>query len=277
MGAAMPRRAALLAVVALGALAAWAGPPPALSGAPAPMASSLQAQLRLLAEKKVFFAHQSVGQNVLEGLAALAREEGVPLPIEPLGSGAAARPGVVHALVGRNEDPLGKVRAFEALLAGGAGHADLALMKLCYVDFNPSTDVAALFDAYRRSHEALQKAHPGLVLVHVTAPLSTVQGGVKGWLKGALGRAPAGAREDVKRHQFNELLRRTWSGREPIFDLAAVEAGAGPSACSFELDGQRWPCLQPALTDDGGHLNAEGRKRAARALVETLAGALKAL
>jgi hypothetical protein len=235
------------------------------------MALAGDSPLSRLAERRVFFAHQSVGENVLSGVAALAREAGVTLRIEEsVSTEALARPGLVHARVGKNEDPQSKLTHFDALLDGPGAQADIALMKLCYVDFNASTDAKALFDAYVARVEAVRKKHPALTLVHVTAPLTTVQGGVKGFLKNALGRAAAGEKENIARARYNALLRARFGGKEPIFDLAAVEAGQGASACSFTREGESWPCLRPELSDDGGHLNARGQREAAEALIAAL-------
>lgn len=230
--------------------------------------------LGALAQKKVFFGHQSVGENVLAGLAALASEAKVSLRIaEGATAEAFAAPGIVHARVGKNEDPHSKLRDFEALLDGPARAAEVALVKLCYVDFGPGVDAQKLFEAYLERVEAVKKKHPTLALVHVTAPLTTVQGGLKGFVKNAIGRAPAGQRENQARHAYNTLLRARFGGKEPLFDLAAVEAGDGPTACRFSRDGQQWPCLRPELTDDGGHLNARGQREAALALAKALAAA----
>jgi hypothetical protein len=230
--------------------------------------------LAALAQRKVFFAHQSVGENVLTGLAALARQAGVSLRIvETTAADALATPGIVHARVGKNQDPRSKLAHFEALLDGPGAGAEVALLKLCYVDFEADTDAKKLFDDYLARVAAVKKKHPALKLVHVTAPLTTVQSGVKGLLKNALGRAAAGERENQKRAEYNALLRERFLGKEAIFDLAAVEAGQGAAACRFTREGKDWPCLKPELTDDGGHLNARGQREAAEALVRALAEA----
>jgi hypothetical protein len=230
--------------------------------------------LTALAQRKVFFAHQSVGENVLSGLAALAREANVSLRVvETTAADALATPGIAHAKVGKNEDPHSKLAHFEALLDGPGAAAEVAVLKLCYVDFNAGTDPKALFDAYLSRVAAVKKKRPDLALVHVTAPLTTVQTGIKGTLKNLLGRAAAGERENQARERYNALLRAEFAGKEPLWDLAAVEAGQGAGACSFTRDGKAWPCLKPELTDDGGHLNARGQREAAGALVQALAAA----
>ena len=235
------------------------------------MALAADSALSRLATRKVFFAHQSVGENVLAGLSALAREAGVALRIEEsIAPDALARPGLVHARVGKNENPRSKLEHFEVLLDGPGAQAEVALLKLCYVDFNAATDAGALFDAYVARVDAVKKKHPALTLVHVTAPLTTVQGGLKGFLKHAVGAGAAGEKENMARARYNALLRARYAATEPIFDLAAIEAGQGADACSFTRDGETWPCLRAELTDDGGHLNARGQREAAQALVEVL-------
>lgn len=229
-------------------------------------------ELSALSQKKVFFAHQSVGENVLSGLAALAKEANVSLRVvESVDPGALATPGIAHAKVGKNEDPSSKLAHFETLIDGPGKDAEVAVLKLCYVDFNPGTDPKALFDAYLAKVEAVKKKRPELTLVHATAPLTTLQGGFKGFVKKLIGRPLGGAPENQAREQYNALLRAHFGGKEPIWDLAAVESGAGAGACTFEHGGKTWPCLKPELTDDGGHLNAKGQRAAAEALVKVLA------
>lgn len=229
---------------------------------------SLQAQLSAVAQKKVFFAHQSVGGNVLQGVSSLAAEAKVPLRIAEVPA-PTGTPGLEHALVGTNTDPSSKLQGFEQLLGKGTA-PQLAVVKLCYVDISADTDAAALFAQYQAMVKTLEAKYPNVGLVHVTAPLTTVQAGFKGFLKDTFGKGAAGTRENIKRHTYNELVRKAY-GQGRLFDLAAVEAGEGGGACRFTKDGASYPCLRPALSDDGGHLNAKGQAEAARALISVLA------
>lgn len=231
------------------------------------MAQPLKTQLEMVSSKRVLFAHQSVGMNVLAGLEVLAKEEGVSLAVKELSPGAPLAPGLTHFFVGENERPEGKLEHFAATLEKTPG-VELALLKLCYVDFSPDTDVAALFAKYQATHDALKAKFPSVEFVHVTAPLTVVQSGFKAFAKRLTGSAPWGARENVKRHQFNELVRKTY-GSARLFDLAAVESN-GTDACTFERDGKTWPCLRSSWTDDGGHLNSKGQREVARAFVDAL-------
>ena len=237
---------------------------------------ALQADLELLAAKRIYFAHQSVGANILEGLAELSREARVPVRIVQTGRTAELAAGTFgHFFVPENGDPLKKLANFEAALGSGS-KADIALIKFCYVDFDASTDPAALFARYKATLAELRARNPHTVFVHVTAPLTTAQTGFKALAKRLLGRAPYGTIENVRRAQYNELLRRAYAGREPLFDLARLESTTPDgSAATVEWQGRIVPAMAGAYTDDGGHLNRTGEALAARELIRVLASAAR--
>ena len=71
-------------------------------------------------------------------------------------------------------------------------------------------------------------------------------------------------------------IRETFAGREPLFDLAAVESTRPDgSRVFFERAGTPVYYLAPEYTNDGGHLIGAGRRSAAEALLATLAGIQK--
>lgn len=234
----------------------------------------LRAELERIAQERIYFGHQSVGANVLDGMKDLSEAAGVPLRIaEVAHAGEIGAPGIGHVFVAENGNPLKKLRSFASALGEGSA-ADIALVKFCYVDINANTNPRALFERYRAAIDELRTKNPRTTFVHVTLPLTTVQTGPKAWVKRVLGRAPYGTVENVKREQYNALLRRTYAGREPIFDLARVESTAADGTrASVEWDGSVAPVLVAAYTDDGGHLNRTGRLFAARELVAVLAAA----
>jgi hypothetical protein len=237
--------------------------------------AAVRANLAALSSQTVFFGHQSVGVNLLDGLRALAARHDVALRIVAAPASQLPGPGaVVHAFVGRNTDPSSKLRDFErALSSGPAARPDLALVKFCYVDVTTATDAARLFAEYQASVARIRAAAPGTTLVHVTVPLTTVQGGVRGALKRLLGRAPGGFLENARREEFNALLRASYLGREPLFDLARLESTREGRPETAEWRGRTVPALLPEFTADGGHLNREGQLRAARELAAVLAAA----
>jgi len=230
-------------------------------------AAALRTQLESVARRRIFFGHQSVGFNILEGVAELSARARVPLRIAEVSrslDGAAGS--LLHAAVPENGNPGLKLESFARLLDSAASPGvDVALLKFCFVDFGKDTDAKALFARYQAAIAALRARHPGTVFVHATVPLTAVQRGFKALVKKAIGRAPYGIEEDVRREEYNALLRRAYLGREPVYDIARIESLAPDGkAETVEWNGRAVPALFPGYTEDGGHLNRDGRLRAAR-------------
>lgn len=223
---------------------------------------------------RVYFGHQSVGSNVLDGLDALAREqparygtiiqgqsarwkigrmmEGDPLQRLPQG-------GIAHFPVGKNGDGEGKVRDFFRRVGEQGQAADIAMMKLCYVDFPSSRNGASspeparLFAVYRDAMERLEREHPGTRMVWWTAPLTDGDNAV--------------------REAFNQMVRAHVKANDKVlFDIADIESHAPDGRRVTDGGG---PVLYGGYTNDGGHLVGDGQARAARAwwwLAARLAG-----
>jgi hypothetical protein len=234
--------------------------------------AALRADLERVAQRAIFFGHQSVGTNLLDGIRQLAQEAGVPLRIAEVSTAAAVKPATFgHAFVAENGDPVRKLRSFEQAM-GAQPAVDIAFVKFCYVDIGADTDAKALFARYRATLDGLRADYPRTAFVHVTLPLTEPQGGVKALAKRLLGRAPSGTLENLRREEYNTLLRRTYTDREPIFDLARVESTAPDGTpVAVQWDGGTAPALASAYSADGGHLNAAGQRRAARELIAVLA------
>jgi hypothetical protein len=226
---------------------------------------------------RVFFAHQSVGENIVDGLKSFQRDASAPsLRIVTMQeSSELTGPAFIHAKLGKNGDPKGKTDAFVAALEGGlANSVDIALQKYCFVDFEANTDPRPLFEYYRDSLDRLQQEFPSLRILHVTVPIVVVQSGPRAVVKKWLGRTPDYYPENAVRERFNELMRRHYGPSGRLFDLAALEAarpGADPEPIMFQ--GQRLYTLLPEYSSDGGHLNREAQRRVASALVSFLASA----
>jgi hypothetical protein len=237
------------------------------------------ADLDLIARARVYFGHQSVGANILAGLADLQGrlDRRVLRMVEPGGPAVPGDAGVfLHSAIGRNGQPDSKCEDFRCVLDRLHGRLDAALFKFCYVDFTDASDARAIFAAYSRTMDDLKCRYPGIRFVHVTAPFRTVQGGPGVWLREALGRRNRAKHANARRNEFNTLLRTRYPG-EPVFDLATIEATRPDGRReTFRLAGRTYDALVPAYTNDGGHLNEAGRLRAAAGLVRTLAEALRA-
>jgi hypothetical protein len=234
---------------------------------------TLRADLERIAQRRIFFGHQSVGVNLLDGVKQLAMTAGVPVQVVEVTSASGVKPATLgHTFVASNGDPLKKLRSFEQAMGQQPTGLDIALVKFCFVDINKDTDVKDLFAHYHATIDDLRAKNPGTTFVHVTAPLTVVPGGLKASLKKLFGLVPYGIMENMRREEYNTLLRQAYQGREPIFDLARIESTAqNGTAVSAEWKGSVVPVLDSVYTDDGGHLNAVGKLRAARELISVLA------
>ncbi|TXT27352.1 MAG: hypothetical protein FD134_103 [Gallionellaceae bacterium] len=235
--------------------------------------ANLRAELDRVAQRRIYFGHQSVGSNLLDGVKQLAEKAGVSIRVTEAPTAGEVPPATFgHTAVAKNGDPLLKLQSFEQAMGQQPAGLDIALVKFCYVDISADTDAKALFARYRATMDALHAKHPGTTLMHVTAPLTIAQGGLKAGLKKLLGRVPYGVAENRRREEFNALMRQAYQGKEPIFDLARIESTA-PDGTTVTVDweGTASPAMAAAYTDDGGHLNTAGKLRAARELVSALA------
>jgi hypothetical protein len=234
-------------------------------GEPVPSLQDVSAeQWARLAQRRVFFGHQSVGGNIMAGVTeVLARNPQIRLNVvESRDLASASQPGLVHAPVGRNDYPLEKFDDFVAISSAGFGaDGGVAMVKLCYTDVHKDTDARALFEDYQKRIAALKARNPSLTIVHFTMPLTGIENW-KGRVRAALtGNATQRDRNFV-RQQYNELVRQAYAGKEPLFDIARLESTLPDGMrVSFRSRGEDVPLLAPSYTDDGGHLNAEARRR----------------
>ena len=218
---------------------------------------------------RVVFGHQSVGYNLVAGIEALRKEQQQSLAITetrmPL-----TQPGIHHFTIGRNGEPLTKLADFDSVMRSGvAASADVAMMKLCFVDFTSDTKAGSLAAAYIAELDRLSKEFPRTAFIPVTAPLTRLQSGPKAWVKRILGRPTGEFAENAQRQGFNRILREHYRDQHILFDLAALESDSGRVEGTF--DGKTVEALNPDLTSDGGHLNARGQRLIGGALVHHLA------
>ena len=227
-----------------------------------------------LRTRRIWFGHQSVGGNIMQGVAELAAADArLGLTIvegAPPESGAA----FAHAAIGRNGDPGLKTDEFARVLEGGAaGRLDIAFHKYCYADIVDTTDVERVFAHYRETMARLQAEYPAVVFLHVTSPLTMVQAGPRASLKKLLGQAPGRYVSNFKRERFNQMMRAEYGAGGRLFDLAAVESTRPDGAReTIALSGKTAFALYPGYSSDGSHLNEAGRRRAAESLLALLAG-----
>lgn len=232
---------------------------------------------RALEGKRIFFGHQSVGSNIIDGLRDIMQNNKQPdLSLSDISDTARMEsPGFIHARIGENGNAGSKFADFEKKMSAGiGGKADIALMKLCYVDISYSTDARAVFTEYKQMIDRLKRAYPKTTFIHVTSPLMVQDTGtvttIKNVIKKVMNKPPSSA-SNMRREEYNELLRKEYQGKDPVFDLADLESKRenGESA-GFEYQGTRYRSLAPEYTDDGGHLNERGRRRIAEQFLRML-------
>ncbi|MGB5446670.1 MAG: hypothetical protein WBM99_14335 [Psychromonas sp.] len=227
----------------------------------------------VLADNKIFFGHQSVGNNILDGLELLAAKCNKKFTLIQTRDADQVNGSVfAHAQIGKNKHPETKLADFKMLMEQGMGQkVDIAFMKLCYVDFQHDTKVDELFVKYGEMLAALGERHPNTKYFAVSVPLTTIQTGPKAWIKKIIGRPVSGIIENKKRQEFNKLLRAEYGANDRLFDIAVIESTLPDGTREkYQLDGQEYYSLYQGYTDDGEHLNEVGQLRAAQALLDVI-------
>lgn len=227
-----------------------------------------------LMNKRIFFGHQSVGENILNGIT-LNDASAKQYLYETSYQQVADYPdtGLLHRRVGKNNDPRAKIDDFASVVRDELkGQVDVAFVKLCYVDFSKNTDVQALFDYYKMVMADLKHDFPEVTFVHMTAPLTQNPENWKTKIKKITGMGALWEYENnIKRNQYRELLIGEYEGREPVFDIARIEAETPDgSLAQFSLDGKDYYSMAAELTSDGGHLNDVGSRKVAGALLDLI-------
>jgi hypothetical protein len=243
------------------------------------MTKQLAADMAVVRQGKILFSHHSVGANIIMGvkqLDAIIPEEG-RLHFVTLENAATSKgPALIDISGGRNGEPKTKIDFFIATIRDKIRlKPDLAFMKLCFVDFNPQTNVDDLFGYYRSAFDALMREYPEIRFMHVTVPLTTRPTGLKWNLFRLIGREVWEDMANIKRAEFNRRLKESF-GADTVFDLARIEATApNGQLTTFEQGGQSYFSLYPGYTDDGGHLNTLGQQIVGAEAIRFMADGLK--
>ena len=230
---------------------------------------------KALGAKKMYFGHQSVGDNIIQGMLSIKKANPFT-KLEIISINAPeklSRPGFYHSSIGKNDDPLSKVQAFKNYVENGIGNsADIAFFKFCFWDIREKVDVGHMFDEYRATLSALKSRYPRTTFAHVTVPLMSSPDGVKERVKRSLGIPVEFDSDNILRSTINELILKEYLGKEPLFDIALVESTLPNGTRSvFAKNGKTYYSLASEYTRDGGHLNEEGQRRVAEQFLIFLA------
>ncbi len=231
-----------------------------------------------LADKKIFFGHQSVGYNIVDGIKDIISERiNIKLNVvEAREPSTFDQPVFAHSQVGMNTKPFSKIKRFVEIMDSGVGNnVDIAFFKFCYVDIMRDSNPEEIFNGYSAALEGLKNRYPNTKFLHVTVPIRSVPKGAKRYLKQALKLligSPGFFEDNIMRGHYNNLLNGSYSKTGLFFDLALIESVNSNGFECYALKGtEKVSVMAPEYTEDGGHLNGLGRKKAAEQLLMNLA------
>ncbi len=230
---------------------------------------SIDSAFSRLAGRKIYFGHQSVGYNIINGLKLLENSSNNKLQIIEGLPDSNSIPAFYHTSIGSNCNPISKIDDFVAKMEShGSAGIDIAFFKFCYIDFSGNTDVDKLFEYYSKSMMRLKQEFPSTKFIYCTVPLFAAESKLKTLIKIILGRGDNNKAENISRNKFNQLLLEHYGKSEAIFDIAKYESNNYQTY--FIKDGSKIFTLYPGFTSDGGHLNEVGSKVVATGLLELL-------
>ncbi len=232
-----------------------------------------------IVKKTIYFGHMSVGNNILAGVEEIINQEdfGVNLKLNHIkNSKQIDSIGFYHSNIGRNGDPFSKITAFkEFIINDSVGQkVDIAFFKFCYVDNKKDINVNDVINEYVNTINQIKKKYPKLKIIHFTCPLKTHS--IKGRtilskFKRLAKRLLLGDIDNVRRNEYNSLLREKYSAENSIFDLAKFESiNEDGIESTFSYKGKKYSSMQTFISNDGGHLNKQGQILIAKKLLEFL-------
>jgi hypothetical protein len=234
-----------------------------------------EAAWQKLGQKKIYFGHQSVGDNIMDGVSRLMESNShIKLKIVETNDPTAFKePVFAHSSIGKNDDPDSKIMAFRNYMEKGIGNkADIAFFKFCFWDIRNHVDIQGVFKRYRETLSELRNQYPKTRFIHVTVPLMHFSTGMRDRLRRTVGATVENDLDNVKRNELNKLILEEYSGKEPVFDIATIQSILPDGTRTVaSLGGKNYFYLASEYTNDGGHLNEQGRKVVAEQLLITLA------
>lgn len=225
-----------------------------------------------LNNKKIYFGHQSVGYDLIDGMqAVMAKNPQIKLNIVETSNFSDVKGGCfAHSRVGKNIDPSSKINGFFQFVESGLGNtADIAFFKFCFVDIHTGTDVNQVFLQYKEAMDKLSITYPKTRFIHMTVPLTTVPDGFSGvikkakdFIKSILGKI--NMYDNTVKQNYNDKLRDFYGKNGSLFDLALSEASyKNGGQLVTEKGGKKIQNLIPEYSNDGGHLNETGQYKVA--------------
>lgn len=234
----------------------------------------LESTWQKLSQKKIYFGHQSVGDNIVDGINNIMESnDAIKFNIRKLNDVQTFNaPVFAHSYIGKNGDIDSKLTDFSKNIQNGIGdEVDIAFLKLCFWDVRKKTNVDEAFNQYKKTITSLQKKYPDTIFVHLTVPLMAHSEGIIDKIKRVI-KPDNSDLDNIKRNELNKLIVQEYEGKEPLFDVALVESTLPDGRRAiFSKDGIDYYYLPDEYTNDGAHLNEEARKYVAEQLLISLA------
>ncbi len=191
-----------------------------------------------------FFAHASVGGNMIDGIDMLRQSNRNQFPLIPVSEDemppASTQNGALYEFMRGNPGAQEKFDSFGAYVTNGWRYpkVNLVLDKLCYIDQE------ADLGYYLASMARLEAAFPETVFVYMTMPLTTDTD-----------------ENNLKRNIYNDGVRDwTRTNNLVLFDIADMEAHDTNGVPSeFTYSGRVCQRLCDTYSSDGGHMNDAGK------------------
>jgi hypothetical protein len=214
------------------------------------VSSYSQGAMDKIGDLNYFFAHASVGGNMVAGLDALHANNANFYQLQTASASstppATVLDGWVYESNRGNPGWQQKLNEFDqALVNGWAGKVDLAMDKFCYIDQDAIAKDYLPFMAQMEGK--LKLAGSGTRPVYATMPLTTGSGS-----------------DNILRNNFNTAVRSFVAGSSDrlLFDIADIEAWHTTGVQhTFVSGGKTYQQLYSGFTSDGGHPNGVGSQR----------------
>ncbi len=216
---------------------------------------------------KILFAHQSVGQNIIDGISILSKQNNWGLNIkknEEINNG-----GIYHVMIGENEKPYLKISEFKRVVEKNSNNLDIAIFKFCYVDVDEETNVEKLFNAYVDLVNEIEKKYPQIKLIKTTIPIRVINNSFTAKAKRFLGLNVWGDKAAYNRENYNNLVRKKY-GKDDLFDIALIESSFKNKSNKVSTPYGYLFSMDEAISSDGSHLNQVGKLYIANELLNLI-------
>ncbi len=208
-----------------------------------------------IAQRSYFFAHASVGDNIVNGFNLWHADNATSFPLivvneddVPSNTITRSTQGMLYNYSRGNPGYTQKIDLFESCITNGWGiRVRVVMNKFCYIDHDGD------WTAYRDSMVSLEQSYPDTLFIYATMPITI-------W----------STADNIAINNFNNNLRQWISTQHGkyLYDIADIEA-YNPDGVqqTFSSGGATYQKLWTGYSSDGGHPDTkDAEKRLASGL-----------